>query len=101
MKTVITFLLAAFIFTGCKDASERRAITQQSAAIPEVVCTMPDGRTLFCITVNRPAYDHYVYFFSATDTKTVTVNYNVPQGKSSRTQTIVLDGETYMLVPKK
>jgi uncharacterized lipoprotein NlpE involved in copper resistance len=101
MKSVITLLLAALILTGCKNSAERSALTQQSAANPEKVCTMPDGRTLFCITVNRVNYDHYVYFFSSNDTKTVTVNFNVPQGKSSRVETIVLDGETYLLVPKK
>lgn len=101
MKTLMPFLLVVLVLTGCKDDAERRATTQQNATNPEKVCTMPDGRTLFCGTVDRPSYDHYVYFFSTNDTKTITVNYNVPQGKSSRVQTIVLDGETYMLVPQK
>ncbi len=101
MKTFLSLILTLTLLAGCKDESERRATTQFNAANPEVVCTMPDGRVLRRITIDRPRDDHYVYFFSTNDTTTVSVNYQVPQGKSSYTQTIVLDGVEYNLVPKK
>lgn len=102
MKTILLLILLLVGLTGCvKSETEHNAVNQINAANPKKVCTLPDGRVLYRITVENPNYNHYVYFFSTNDTTTVSVNYAVPQGKTSRNQTIVLDGETYQLVPQK
>jgi len=67
---------------------------------PLFILTMPDGRDLYRITIvnNYSCNDHYVYFFGTNDTKTVSVNYSVPQGKTRSNRTIVVDGVTYQSV---
>jgi hypothetical protein len=63
---------------------------------------MPDGRALYRIGISHASgYMHYIYFFSTNDTKTVSINREVRTGKTGHNQTIVLDGETYQLVPQK
>lgn len=104
MKNLLTLILAgALLFTnGCgKTPAERAAVNQFNAANPERVTALPDGRILYRITVDNPKNDHYVYFFSTNDTKTVTMNMVVSAGKTHRIQTIVLDGQEFNLVPVK
>ena len=89
--------------SGCGyEPAQAKSLTQSNAQNPQQVCEMPDGRILYCIEVVRPdgCYSHYVYYFSGNDTKTVSVNYSVPQGKTSRNEVIVLNGKEYNLVPK-
>lgn len=99
MKTFYTLILACVLLTGCKSDAERKAVNQFNAAHPDIICTMPDGRMLYRITLDQPNYDHYVYFFSTNDTTTVSVNYGVRAGKTSRNMTVILDGQEFKLVP--
>lgn len=100
MKTIYLIILSVLVLCGCtRTEAERAAVTQHNAENPVKVCTMPDGRILYRITIDRNDYDHYVYFFSTNDTQTITVNRLVPSGKTRRNQTVILDGETYQLVP--
>jgi hypothetical protein len=102
MKTFYTLILACVLLTGCvKSPEERAKTTQFNAEHPVKVCSMPDGRNLYRITVDNPNYDHYVYFFSTNDTTTVSVNYGVSAGKTSRNMTVILDGQEFNLVPVK
>jgi hypothetical protein len=92
------------LICSCSSAADQRVANTQNAANPETVCTMPDGRVLLRMTVDRGGMnaDHYVYWFKNKDGKpdleTVSVNYAVPAGKSSRIQTIILDGMVYTIV---
>lgn len=105
IKSLIPILGVAFLVVACDNPVEERQKTVASAANPEVIATLPDGRTLHRLTVFVPNQaDHFVYFFrdknGLKDTSTVSVNYSVPTGKTSYNQTVVIDGKTYELVPK-
>lgn len=99
--TIIGCLMGLIVLAGCDNQQQAQAKTDYDAQHPTHVTTLPDGRELYMIVIHWPggAYDHYVYYFGTNDTKTVSVNYQVSQGKTTRTQTIVINGETYSLVP--
>lgn len=59
--------------------------------IPYKIGEMPDGRVLNCIEVDNPdaSHIHFVYFFSDKDTNTVTTNYSVSNGKTTRNECLI------------
>jgi uncharacterized lipoprotein YehR (DUF1307 family) len=95
---IIIFALALIVMlSGCDEAAKQAQNTpfnQNSAENPKFICKMKDGRTLFCMEVQNGWAVHYVYFF---DTNSSTVSINYREGKQSKT--IVLDGQTYQLIP--
>ncbi len=101
MKQIFLLLPVLLVLIGCgKSTDEQFLETKRSADAPLFILTMPDGRNLYRITVanNFSSNDHFVYFFSTNDTKTISVNYSVPQGKTHVNRTIVVDGVTYKAV---
>jgi hypothetical protein len=98
-------VVALLILAGCvRDPVEINAQNQASAQCPTVMCTMPDGRTLYCIKINnvQDTHYHYIYYFGTGDTNTGTINHSVTAGKSSYNEAIiVMDGVSYKLVPVK
>ncbi len=97
---LLPVLLVLLILIGCgRNAEEAAAFNQENANHPRLVLTMPDGRQLYRIVIDSPdiRHYHYVYFFDKGD-KTISVNYSVSQGKTTRNQTIVIDGVTYKAI---
>ena len=95
---IIVFALALIVMlSGCdettKDA-QNAPINQNSAENSKFICKMKDGRSLFCMEVRNGWAIHYVYFF---DTNSSTISINYQEGKQHKT--IVLDGQTFQLVP--
>ena len=101
MKQLLFILPVLTLIVGCsRNEAERQILTSTSVRNPDVVATMPDGRILYRITVAgiTSTYNDYVYYFGSNDTKTISVNYRIPQGKTTINRTIVLDGVTYQAV---
>ena len=107
LMLVFAMLILPIIFiTGCDDPKEIARDNKDSISNPETVATMPDGRTLHCIKIERfNGYPHYGYYFTAptgviADTSTTSVNFEAQSGKTHYNQTIIIQGQTFELVPK-
>lgn len=100
MKRILASLALIVLVSGCDGPIIDHTATQASINSPVYVGTFPDGRKLYQVTVSRGSsyHEHYVYYFAPNDGTTVSVNYEIPQGKTSVNQTIVIDGVTYQAV---
>jgi hypothetical protein len=103
---IYTLLLCVGLtLTGCMPTPEEiKSHNTNEKNSPQVVEQMPDGRTLYCMEILNPRdpfHRHFVYYFGTNDTRTVSENYQVPAaGKSTYTQTIVIEGKEFILTPK-
>jgi hypothetical protein len=97
---LIGIFTCLFLLVGCDENLERDATihNEYNFKHPEYVGKMPDGRELKRIKVaNAHLYDHYIYFFSTNDMTTLSVNTSVHSGKTTRLETIIIDGQNYNL----
>jgi hypothetical protein len=97
---LLSLLLIPFLLVGCSDEydAEQKAATKASMESPENIGVLPNGKTLKRIKIDRgDKHDHFVYFVD----ETVTINYAVPQGKTTANQvTVLIDGIEYSATPK-
>ncbi len=99
---IVLFSLMLLVACSPTDPTAITSQNQMNLQNPNVVGTLPDGRVLYHVAISINGYaphDHHVYYFG-TSASTVSINYNVPAGKSTRVQTIVIDGKEFQLVPK-
>jgi uncharacterized protein YcfL len=101
-KLIIPLLLLAGLIVGCDSPEKAKAFNQSSVNNPEFVAKMPDGRSLYCVQIDRAelAHYHYVYYFGNDDVKTISINSEIKSGKTSYNEVIVVNGREYHLVEK-
>lgn len=92
MKKLLLIPLLCLGLVGCNEP------TPSIKGKEFTVGTLSNGKTLKCVKIDRESSSaHYAYFVE----DTVTVNYSVQQGKSTRNETIVLiNGVEYQPVIK-
>lgn len=88
-KKILILLLGALALVGCEDSVP---VTKYSSG------TKIHGRTLKCLEVKQAMNVHYVYYFDDEGEQPVSIDYQVQEEKTSRTETIVIDGSTYKKV---
>lgn len=101
MKCVLFSIAIVCLFSGCSSENDPKpkAATKHNMENPETIGILPNGKTLKRFIVKRGSmeHDHFVYIVD----NTITVNYNVAQGKSNRNETVVIiDGVEYSPVNK-
>lgn len=89
----LLLLTSILILTGCDRTEEIKAQNNHAMHNPQKMGEMPDGRVLYCFEINNPeaSHIHFIYYFGARDTNTLSINSTVQSGKTSRNQTIVLE----------
>lgn len=106
MKTKsLLALLLAFALTSCSTPEEAQATTEFNMKNPDTVGTLPDGRVVkhFVRERSNTSHDHHIYFIENPDGKsnTISTNYSVSEGKTTRNETVVLiDGVKYVPLEK-
>ena len=88
MKKILALAVLSLALVGCGPTQGEAAYENQSNFNnPMKVGTLPDGRAVSRITVVIPngIHDHYVYVVEGG--ASTTVNRQVSQGKTTRTQT--------------
>ena len=102
MKTISLAIISCLVLIGCgPNPQEQVEITQNSFKNPKFIGEI-HGRKLYQSKYIFGAHDnsiHYIYFFG--DTNLISVNYTETSGKTTVNKTIVIDGNEFMLVPKK
>jgi hypothetical protein len=100
---VYTFVICVVLLvSGCgPTAQEARQQNEASSRAPILVIeSTPKGKLwMIEIAQAQTTEKHYVYYFD-NSTNTVSVNYVVRRGKTHINQTIVIDGDEYILTPK-
>ena len=86
---VVSILSTCALLTACGKTPEEKAedtrrveaFNKASLDSPELIGTLPDGRAVNRVEINKEGdyYHHYVYFV---DNATVSANQSVPYGKS-------------------
>jgi len=88
MKKILALAVLSLALVGC-GPSQGEAVYQNQSNFnnPMKVGTLPDGRAVSRITVAVPnqIHNHYVYVVEGGGS--TTVNHQVPEGKTTRTQT--------------
>lgn len=95
--------ISLFLFVGCTPANDptvRAANRGHLSGDGEYIGTFKDKRNLYRYYIeNGSAHTHYVYVVRAENgvEQEKSINYEVSQGKTTRTETIVLiDGVEYI-----
>jgi len=94
MKTTLLLLTLALVgLTACAP-DLNNVVPNAPSSISNVteVCTFSDGRRLFMFEIARSGYQHTdrIYFFKKTgEADPISINRVIPQGKTTRNETIV------------
>lgn len=110
MKNIIVICIA-ILFASCSNSTTPEVVANNQHNLVQsgfVVGTFADGSELQRWNISNGAigHTHYVYRITAKNSKTspdtTTINYQVPAGKTTRTETIVLiDGVKYVPLIEK
>lgn len=99
MKKLFLLLTCSLFLTNCDPAPVGTGVTIRSnrdpdyysvkdISKPEKICEFSDGRMLYRIEIGMDRnHSHFVYFFN--NSKELSINYPVPQGKTTRNEVIV------------
>lgn len=89
-------ILISLFLVSCESPSDPAPISRTKASLnsPQTIGELPDGRTIKCVVRDMGSeHNHYIYFVDGVST----INYEVPQGKSTRNQVVVeIDGVKYV-----